>query len=159
MRVFPILFLFLLSACDEPSPPTGHTYTTGTDKEFPVVIEDLEFAITERNYRIVNTLEIGKAIRERGASGFPENTVILFCNLSIAQSMLEQAPEYLDHCPARISVRQTDSDVLISGHLFPESGYNQALDQTVRTTNTHIIEIINYASRKWPAVDGDAAGN
>jgi len=153
------LFLTGLSSCDQQTHLAGTIYTETTDKNFSEVIEDLEFAITERNYRIVNTLEIGKAIQERGYSDFPQNTVILFCNLSFARSMLKIEPEYLNHCPVRISVRETRGKVLIGGHLFPESGYNQALDEIIRFANSDIVEIVNYASREWLEINEEPAEN
>ncbi len=146
----------LISGCDRlPQSPSGTLHSKTTDKAFAEVLEDLEFAITERNYRIVNTLEIGKAIRERGVEDFPDNSIILFCNLSLARSMLELEPDYLDRCPMRISIRQTPDHVLIHGHLFPETGYNQALDQILRKGNSDIVEIIDYASREWFEEQGD----
>lgn len=153
------LFLPTLFSCNKQPDIADSIYTARTDKNFSDVVEDVEFAITERNYRIVNTLKIGKAIQERGYSEFPQNTVILFCNLSFARSMLEIEPDYLNHCPARISVRETRDNVLIGGHLFPESGYNQALDEIIRNTNSDIVEIVNYASREWFELNEEPAGN
>ncbi len=145
------LGLTVLAACDT-SVDTGSTAEFRSlliDKPFAEVIEDLEFAITERNYRVVNTLEIGEAIQARGHENFPDSSVILFCNLDFARQMLEIEPDYLNHCPARISVRQTPQGVLTSGHLFPKTGYNAALDKLISTTNTDISDIIDYASRSW----------
>lgn len=142
------LILVSLSGCRQLS-NDPELYTTTTDKSFHEVVEDLQFAITERNYRVVNTLQIGKAIRERGFADFPRNAVILYCNLTFAQAMLEEEPDYLNHCPARISVRENGATVLISAHLFPESGYNNALDEIIRKSNTHIREIVDFGARKW----------
>lgn len=143
------LLPLITAACDRTEILQQDTYRIDTDKPFYEVVEDLEFAITERNYRIVNTLEIGKAIKERGNPDFPANTVVLFCNLSFAGSMLALEPEYLYHCPIKISARQSDGKVLIVGQLFPETGYNSELDQVTNKINTHVIEIIEYAAKDW----------
>jgi len=146
------LGLLVLNGCDDKQSPQ-ELFIETTDKPFNEVIEDLEFAITERNYRIVNTLQIGKAIRERGHERFPDNSVILFCNLTIARAMLMEDPDYLNHCPSRIGIRASGESVMISAHLFPESGYNRELDELIRKSNTHMVEIVNFGARAWLEVD------
>ncbi|NIR94830.1 MAG: DUF302 domain-containing protein, partial [Gammaproteobacteria bacterium] len=63
------------------------------------VLEDAEFAISERNMRITDRLHIGRAIRDRGYEDFPDYEIILFCSLTYARRMLELEPEFINFCP------------------------------------------------------------
>ena len=81
-----------------------------TDKAFDDVVFELEFAITERNFRITGRNTIGKGLRERGYDDFPDVEVIHFCNLEYAREVLEIDPGYVslillpeDHADARIN--------------------------------------------------------
>ena len=47
-------------------------YKKTTIKLLSDIVDDAEFAITERNFRIVNRLHIGKAIRDRGYPDYPD---------------------------------------------------------------------------------------
>ncbi len=58
-----------------------------TDKSFDDVILELDFAITERNFRITGRNTIGKGLRERGYADFPDVEVIHFCNLEYAREV------------------------------------------------------------------------
>ena len=46
--------------------------TFETNKSFEDVIFELDFAITERNYRITGRNTIGKGLRDRGYNDFPD---------------------------------------------------------------------------------------
>ena len=86
-----VLFLsILLCGCANEN---EQIYEKKSKKTFANVVQDAEFAITENNFRITNRLHIGKAIKERGNIDFPQNEVILFCNLTIAEKMLMKRAE------------------------------------------------------------------
>ena len=124
-----------------------------SDKPVLHILEDAEFAITERNFRINVRLHIGKAIRERGSTGFPDNEVILFCNLSYAKRMLELAPEYVRFCPQRLSVYDKGEERIIFASLYPEDSSNIALNKVTREVNTEVREIVEFAATDWPELE------
>ena len=77
-----------------------------SDKDYTDIIQDVEFAITESNFRIVNRINIGEAIQERKENIFPRNEVILFCNLTIAEEMLKLEPDFINFCPYKITIAE-----------------------------------------------------
>lgn len=117
------------------------------------ILEDAEFAITERNFRINNTLHIGKAIRERGQGGFPDYEVILFCNLSHAMKMLELAPDYITYCPQRLIIRDTGEHRVITAVLLPQKSSNPPLNSVTAEINNLMREIVQYSATEWPELD------
>ena len=117
------------------------------------ILDDIEFAITERNFRINNRLHIGKAISERVASGFPDYEVILFCNLSYAQKMLELAPDYISFCPQRIAIRDEGHIRVITASLLPDESSNQELNLVTEEINSLVLEIIEFAAKEWPLLE------
>ena len=123
-------------------------YTRETTKSPAEVVEDLEFAITERNFRVTGVLHVGRGIRERGADAFPDYDVILFCSLSLARKMLEQDPGYINFCPGRITVRGGDQTV-ISAPLLPASPANPLLTHLVEDINVQIRQIVDYGTEPW----------
>ena len=128
------------------SPPL---YQRVTDKPFKEVLEDAEFAVTERNFRVAASLHIGAAIRERGAAEFPDMEVILFCNLAYARRMLELRPEFVNYCPGRITLRAENGRTHISASLLPERTGDPALDVLMRELNTIIRGMVDYAVEEW----------
>lgn len=125
------------------------TYQMRTTKPFQQVLEDLEFAVSERNFRITNTLNIGKGIQLRGYEDFPENSVVLFCNLKLAKRMLELDPLYLNHCPYRVNLREINNQVIITAMLLPDTGVNAELDQLIRGINDKLIQIVEFGAETW----------
>ena len=99
------LFVFLFGCSNE----TTQIYEKTTQKPLENIIQDAEFAITENNFRITNRLHIGSAIKERGCFDFPQNEIILFCNLTIAEEML------------KIDSSSSSSSSSSSESLFPKS--------------------------------------
>jgi len=118
-------------------------------KRFADVVDDAEFAITERNFRITGRLHIGSAIRERGNPSFPDNEVLLFCNVTFAERMLTLNPEYVNFCPGRIAIRGTDGAVIISAPLVPPDSSNAELNELVDTVNKLIIDAVDFAAEEW----------
>jgi hypothetical protein len=91
-----------------------------TVKSVLVILEDAEFAITERNFRINSRLHVGKAIREGGGKdSFADSEVILFCNLEYVTLMLELAPELIKYCPQRLVIYDTGRKRVITASLIP----------------------------------------
>lgn len=142
--------LLLLTACaDEKTQFTERT----TDKAVTEILDDVEFAITERNFRINNRLHIGKAISERGQVDFPDYEVILFCNLSYARKMLELAPDFISYCPQRITIRDTGQHRIITASLLPKETHSKVLNAVTGEINSLVREIIDFAATDWPELD------
>ena len=150
MAFLPIIFSIMLHGCS--SDETGFSRIE-SDKPIAQILDDLEFAITERNFRINNRLHIGKAISERVSSGFPDYEVILFCNLSHAQKMLELAPEFISHCPHRLAVRDNGDTRIITASLLPEDTSNSELNEVTGKVNDLVREMLEFAAKEWPEIE------
>ncbi len=152
-QLSPVLICVLLlglSACSE---QTARFAERASDKQIDQILDDVEFAITERNFRINNRLHIGKAIRKRGNSGFPDYEVILFCNLSYAEKMLELAPEFINYCPQHLAIRDTGRQRIITASLLPQNTSNQALNAVTGEINSLVREIVEFATQDWPELE------
>ncbi len=124
-------------------------YTLETDKPLQEVIDDTEFAITEHNMRITGRLHVGKTIQERGNPDFPAYEIILYCSITLAQKMLELAPEYINYCPGRITIREEDKNFLVTAPLWPEETGNEELKQYLQKMNKYAREIVDFAVDDW----------
>jgi len=126
------------------------SYERETGKPVAQAMEDAEFAITERNFRITGNLHIGKGIRERDGGEFPDYEVILFCNLGYARQMLELDPALVNFCPGRVTVRSTAAGVtVVSAPLLPQNAADPRLKALMAKLNTLIREIVDYAAESW----------
>ena len=129
-------------------------YERPTPKALAEVLDDLEFAITERNFRITSRLSVGKAIRERDGGSFPDYEVIQFCNLGLARDMLELEPEYLVFCPGKVAIRGTGAGIIISAPLLPEDTDQPALNALAARINGMIRQIVDYGAQPWSPAGG-----
>ena len=145
-----LVLVILLNACSTEKTDFSRIES---DKPLAQILDDLEFAITERNFRINNRLHIGKAISERVSSGFPDYEVILFCNLSHAQKMLELAPEFISYCPHRLAIRDTGNTRIITASLLPEDTSNAELNRVTGKVNDLVREMLEFAAEEWPEVE------
>ena len=148
VRVITAVFLSCQSLCAY-ADGQARFYESRTEKPLAQVLDDAEFAITERNFRITGRLHIGKGIRERGNAGFPDYEVILFCNLSYAERMLELEPEYVNYCPGRITFRNDGGTIIISASLVPEDPDNPGLNTLVKEINRQLRDIVDFSVQKW----------
>jgi len=117
-----------------------------TDKSFQDVIFELEFAITERNYRITGRNTIGSALRERGYEGFPDAEVIHFCSLERARIVLELDPDYLAQMPCRVTVHVEDNRTVVHGILLPTEHPDPRVVSFANETNALIEEIVDFVA-------------
>jgi uncharacterized protein (DUF302 family) len=141
-----------IGGCATPAADPG-IYERSTAKPVAETVEDVEFAVTERNFRITGQLHVGKGIRERDRVGFPEHEVVLFCNLGVARRMLELDPGFINYCPGRVAVRESAGTTYISAPLLPESpGQGSELAALVRRINGLIREIVDYGTEQWSGV-------
>ncbi len=144
--------LLLLNACINQSSQTNQLLAKTSDKPIIEVIEDAEFAITEYNFRIINRLQIGQAIKERGNLDFPQTEIILFCNLTLAEQMLQIAPNYINYCPYSVSIMAADKQTMISARLLPTDAKQDKLNQLAKKINKMLSSIVEYAAADEPFI-------
>ncbi len=144
-----LVCLILLSACTN---ETNQVYEKSSEKSFSNIIQDSEFAITENNFRITNRLHIGEAIQKRGNENFPQNEVILFCNLTIAEKMLKLEPRYINYCPYKITITEFKSKFLIGTRLLPVKTGNEKMDKIAKKINNILRSMVEYAASEDPFI-------
>ena len=149
--------LLLLFACDD-SPPHSPLAAgpeaprasmalievSKTEKPFEDVIFELDFAITERNYRITGRNTIGKGLRNRGYESFPDVEVIHFCNLEYAREVLAIDPGFVAQMPCRITIHEENDQTVISLILLPEDHPNEQVNEFSRRMNVILREIVQF---------------
>ncbi len=132
------------------SPTDQQIYERTTQKTVAEAVEDVEFAVSEHNFRITSQLHVGRGIRESDKIEFPDFEVILFCNLGLARKMLELDPGYINYCPGRITVRRGGEATHIATPLLPEhAGQDAALVALVRDTNAQLRAIVDFGTEHW----------
>jgi uncharacterized protein (DUF302 family) len=124
-------------------PPAVHQATT--TRPFEDVIDDLELAITERNFRITGRNTIGKGIRQRGYPRFPGVEVIHFCSLELAREVLELDPGFIVHMPCRVTVHEQGGNVIVTAILLPEAHRLPGVTAFARKMNGVLREIVDSA--------------
>ena len=127
-------------------------YKIQTKKSFQNVVQDSEFAITENNFRIINRLHIGNAIQERGNTDFPRNEILLFCNLTLAEEMLRIAPAYINYCPYKITITDSNDFVTVGTRLIPSRTTNPKMDEISKNINKILHSMIEYAASEDPFI-------
>lgn len=135
----------LLVACTQPAPPKANTIVrVVTDKPFDDVVFELEFAITERNFRITGRNSIGKGLRDRGYQEFPDVEVIHFCNLEYAREVLMIDPGYVAQMPCRITVHVEETKTVVSLILLSEDYADDRVNAFARRMNAILHEITDF---------------
>jgi len=135
---------------------SNNIYKRFSEKDYIDTKEDIEFAITESNFRIINRINIGDAIQERKDKIFPKNEVILFCNLSIAEEMLALEPDFINFCPYKITISEipatSDSAkiVMIGTHLLPTKTKSTDINKFSVNMNQSLRKMIEYAISNDP---------
>ncbi len=136
------LCLGVFASSDTCSPAVHQLSTT---RPFEDVIDDIELAITERNFRITGRNTIGKGIRKRGYPDFPDIEVIHFCSLEYAREVLELDPGFIVHMPCRITVHEQGGKVIVSAILLPEEHGNPKVTAFARGMNGLLRAIVDSA--------------
>ncbi len=150
LRIYPFLvILILLTACSKES---NQIHERHTKKAFIDVIQDAEFSISENNFRITNRLHIGEAIQKRGNTAFPQNEVILFCNLTIAEEMLKIEPHYINYCPYKLTATELDGEILVGTRLLPEKTGDIQMDETAKNINKILRSMVEYTASEDPFI-------
>ena len=123
-------------------------YSRTVKADFTDVFSELEFAITEKNYRITGVNSIGRAIADRDDSPFPLASVVHFCNIEAAKQMLDISMDYLLLMPCRVTIQEiADGYVLIEARLLPLD--DEKLLDTALSVNALLREIVDFAAGDW----------
>ncbi|MGQ0657706.1 MAG: DUF302 domain-containing protein [Chromatiales bacterium] len=141
----------LLAACSERPAATSYAdliVRTTTEKSFQDVVDELEFAISEHNFRITGENAVGKGLRERGYKDFPDVLVIHFCSLEYVREVLEIDPGYVAMMPCRITVHVQDGKTVISLILLPEDHPDLRVNAFAHRMNAVMREIMAFAIEK-----------
>jgi len=112
---------------------------------FEWIIEDLELAISERNFRITGRNSLGRGLRERGHAGYPDFEIIHFCNLENARTVLDLDPGFVAQMPCRVAVHTEGEGVVVSMLLLPEQHGDARVVAFARHMNTQLCAIQDYA--------------
>jgi uncharacterized protein (DUF302 family) len=115
-----------------------------TDKTFDDVVFELDFAITERNFRITGRNTIGKGLRARGYADFPDFEVIHFCNLENAREVLLVDPGFIAQMPCRITVHREAGRTVVSIVLLPEDHADPRVNAFAVRINEQMREILDF---------------
>lgn len=140
-----ILLCLLVFSCAEKTPePAPLIERFKTEKTFSDVIQELDFSITEKNFRITGRNTVGKGMRKRGFENYPEIEVIHFCSLDIAREVLDIDPGFVAQMPCRVTVHEQDDAVIISLILLPTNHKDPRVNEFSRKMNKTLREIVDY---------------
>ena len=115
------------------------------DKSFDDVIFELNFAITDHNFRITGRNNIGAGLRERGYQDFPNVEVINFCSLELAREVLLLDPGFVAHMPCRVTVHEDHGRTVISLVKLPLDSRDPRVNDFARRMNATLTEIVEFA--------------
>lgn len=115
-----------------------------TPKPFPDVVFELDFAITEQNFRITGRNTIGKGLRDRGYENFPDVEVIHFCSLELAREVLLIDPGYVAQMPCRITVHEDGDTTVVSVVRLPLDHADERVNAFARRMNAKLAAIAEF---------------
>lgn len=139
-----LLALDAAASAAEPAAPPVLFVRAETPKSFDDVILELEFAITERNFRITGRNTIGRGLRARGYADFPDVEVIHFCNLEQARTVLLVDPDFIAQMPCRITVHEAGQRTVIHLLLLPEDHADPRVTAFAREVNASLRDILAF---------------
>lgn len=139
--------LLSLDGLAEPAPapaPASLILRGESKKSFNDVILELDYAITERNFRITGRNTIGKGLRERGYEDFPDFEVIHFCNLENAREVLLIDPDFVAQMPCRLSVYRVGDRTVVNVVTLPEDHKDPRINAFAHHINGQLREILAF---------------
>ncbi len=77
------------------------------------VVKSLTERLNANGLKVIKTLDIGKAIRNRGKE-FPGYTVILACDIPQKEELLSRIPSFMNLIPCSVAVYETPRGVKIT---------------------------------------------
>lgn len=150
LRIVIFASLLLLAGCNT-LPANSEIiqyYEASTSKPYDDVLNEVQGAIAEHNFRITGHSRVGKVIRDRGAKDFPEYDTIQFCNLTHAKTLLEMSPHSVRHMPCNIVIYQYQGKTIVKTHLMPTDTDNEELNRFSDQMNQMLKEIVDFAVEK-----------
>ncbi|MFT4563104.1 MAG: hypothetical protein ACI9BW_002858 [Gammaproteobacteria bacterium] len=148
-RYLRIVVIAVLSGFTNPAASSDQSIVRNTtEKAFEDVIFELEFAITELNFRITARNQIGKSLRERGYEDIPEIEVIHFCNLEYVLEVVLLDPGFIAQMPCRITVHTDAQQTVISFVRLPENHSNARINEFARRMNVMMHEMVDFVLEK-----------
>ena len=123
-------------------------YQVETTKPYDEVLAELEVAIAEHNFRITGHSRVGKVIRDRGATNFPEYDTVQFCNLTQAKLVLDITPHAIAYMPCNVVTYQFEGKTIVRTHLLPEDTGNPALNKFAKEMNPQLQQIVDFAAEQ-----------
>lgn len=127
-------------------PEQDHVVRYTVDKPFDDVVFELNFAITDHNFRITGSNNIGAGLRERGYKDFPNVEVIHFCSLELAREVLLLDPGFIAHMPCRVTVHEEKGRTVISLIKLPLDSRDPRVNDFARRMNATLTEIVEFAA-------------
>ena len=115
------------------------------DKPFDDVVFELNFAITDHNFRITGRNSIGAGLRDRGYKDFPDVEVIHFCSLELAREVLLLDPGFVAHMPCRVTVHVDKGRTVVSLIKLPLDSADSRVNDFARRMNATLTEIVEFA--------------
>lgn len=115
-------------------------------KPFDDVIFELNFAITDHNFRITGRNSLGEGLRQRGYQDFPKVEIIHFCSLELAREVLLLDPGFVAHMPCRVTVHEAGDKTVISLIKLPLDHVDPRVNDFARRINATLTEIVEFAA-------------
>ena len=147
--VFKLIILatltFITSCVSQPPAEISDYYQAETSKPYDDVLAELEIAISEHNFRITGHSRVGKVIRERGTTDFPDYDTIQFCNLTRAKDMLLMSPHAIQYMPCNVVTYAYQGKTIVKIHLLPTETDNPKLNQFYGKINVMLKAIVDFA--------------
>ncbi len=144
-----LLFCFLSISCtekvDQKSDNEELIVRFKTEKTFEDIIQELDFSITEKNFRITGRNTVGKGLRNRGYENYPDIEVIHFCSLDVAKEVLDIDPGFVAQMPCRVTVHEEEDFVVVSLILLPLNHKDPRVNEFAKKMNATLREIVAYA--------------
>ncbi len=129
----------------EVSPERDLVVRYTVDKPFDDVVFELNFAITDHNFRITGRNSIGAGLRDRGYKDFPDVEVIHFCSLELAREVLLLDPGFVAHMPCRVTVHVEKGRTVVSLIKLPLDSADSRVNDFARRMNATLTEIVEFA--------------
>ncbi len=116
-------------------------------KSSPYSYEDtllnLEVAIAEYNYRIINRAHIGQTLRDRGEENYPLSIIVSFCNITYAKEMMTINADLINDMPCVITVREELKKVVVSTKLMSDNTKNKRQNDFAGKINANLKAIVD----------------
>lgn len=101
--------------------------------------------IAENNLRITSHSRIGKVIRDRGTTNYPDYDTVQFCNLTHAETLLTLSPHSVRYMPCNAVLYAFEGKTVVSTHLLPTDTGNPELDAFSDKMNGMLKQIVDFA--------------